>query len=535
MSDNQDQNVLRNLRVLDQDVVEELSGKLGSLIDQASTSVTSLDSLVIKADESRDGASLATTTLQQRLLLGARLLEAIDEEAGTIEPMLSELQTRASEFEQADIKLTGQFQRFQTTVSGAVEEISTHRSTAEQTFQRIEHQIESLQSRLLTAVHDFEKHTSESDSSSHELQAKLTDFKAQVTVALGDLEVQRQSADLAAGNLDEKIQGLTTQIELATGELDEQRQGIDSKLTAIESRFTEIQAQVETGQRTLDTQQLAAESATNALDKKLEQMGQVVTDSVARLNEHTNLAKVTNQALDKSREKFQGDFSAAVAYLENRQREIDEASTDLQRKYDDFTSMIQSAMGQFEQARTEDPTPEQGVVSSTNPVESQALSDVQSRLDRIETELREEIDLLNEQMDQKAPPSSIKTLSLIEAYNDLQLEVEMWRDALDDQTQAVLTRAEERFSALMSEAGGKGVQFSDLTASPQENTQASALAEQTVSMIARLSVQIEATRSLLLDKTQESNEKRKMLTVQVAECHAQMGSLISRAESPPIA
>lgn len=530
MSENQNQKAILNVRVLDQDVVEELSGKLGSLIEQASSSVSTLDSLVIKADETRDGASNATTTLQQRLQLGARLLVAIDEEAGTIEPMLSELKSRASEFEQADIKLTGQFQRFQTTVSGAVEEISTQRFTAEQTFERIEHQIESLQIRLTVAVADFEKHTSESESSKSELQEKLTDFKAQVTIALGDLEVRRQSADLAAGNLDEKLQCLQSKIDTAAYGLDERRQGIDSKLAFLESRFSEIQRDVETDRKTLETQQLAAKSATSEFDAKLQDIGQVVADSVTTLQEHTTLAQVTNQALNKSRENFQGDFSAAVAYLENRKREIDDATTELQRKYEEFTSMMQQSMMSLEQARTPAPDVGQDAASIAASDPSIELGEIQSRLNRIETELRGEIDLLHEQMDQKAPPSSKKILDLIETYHDLQLEVEMWREALDDQTQAVLDRAAEKFSALLNEAGGRGAQFNDLFANARNDDQSSLLTEQTGKMIARLSVQIEATRALLLDKSQEANEKRKMLTVQVAECHAQMGALISKAE-----
>ena len=78
-----------NVRVLDDAVVEELSTRLRSLLEQASGAIGELTDGVTRSAKVAGEAEETRAELQRRLQLGVRLVQAAEKSAATLAPPLS--------------------------------------------------------------------------------------------------------------------------------------------------------------------------------------------------------------------------------------------------------------------------------------------------------------------------------------------------------------------------------------------------------------------------------------------------------------
>jgi len=136
-------------RVLDQRSFDELSGRLGALIDDAGKAAETLTSRLAEAQMTQTEPNQASAQLQERLRLGARMLKAFQTQIDRVEAVIGRLDERRRDAEDAEATLDEQWKAFQTHVDQSRRQAEADMDrAAKETQERLEAHVADFISRL---------------------------------------------------------------------------------------------------------------------------------------------------------------------------------------------------------------------------------------------------------------------------------------------------------------------------------------------------------------------------------------------------
>ncbi len=503
-----------NLRVLDEDAIQELGEKLQTLIGDATSSGRQLDELIERGEHISSGATAVKTELQQRLQLSAKALRAMEAELDRVEQAMSGLGGRHHDAEEATEKLQHQVSTFQANlrtamdevesrVAGALGDLDAHRTSTERARSKLEHLLEST-TDLGQRFGTFQD----------QLAASTQKFETGLQRALEEIEAGKGEAQRASSQLDDQVYALKSRINEFSRGFEQLR---DAAATGPEFReeLERIALAVQGIQQRVDTaltdfsrsgqvsEQLAERLAT--LDRKItaamEQMqghgGSVGDEAVERLKplleELTRIAQRAETARTGLADQFgslQDRVEAAVRGMEERlgpaMREISagDAPTgpDVQRylqkleqHFSDIDAKIESmartggqppAAGSSDQAhvaaaleRIEErlgafTAGAQEQSATADPVSATLETyELKTAIDRLDERLTEIVSHLSAGLPGGAPgdPTDAK---LKQRFVDLQAQLNAAVERIDDRMAAAAEQFERRIGGVVGDVGG---------------------------------------------------------------------------------
>lgn len=174
----------------------------------------------------------ASRRLDQRLLLGARLLVALEEEALSLEPFLADLRDLLSQCRQADEQIAVKFESFQESLRETVEHVNEKRLEWERGAIELGQQVAGFEGRIAELIGLLGGQEAASTASRDELEDLLECFKTHVHAALGELDMRKHRVEPVeetseAAARDEIIgPNLLEQVQTLIGRLEQSEAGV---------------------------------------------------------------------------------------------------------------------------------------------------------------------------------------------------------------------------------------------------------------------------------------------------------------------
>ncbi len=322
------QDALLNVRVLDQDVVNDVAQQLQTLIDHAAAAARSLDERIAASQALGQNAATATDGLEQRLELGLRLLKQLEKKAENVAPVLTELDRRAADSEQASGALAGQLEQFGGEVGEVMDRMDAERSRVDQIVTRLEEHSAQSQAALDRAIQNLELRHQDSEAARRQIDQQVVQLHAQAHAATEDLEARRHAASEASDVLRDMLVNLQHQVESVMGRVQKQHNVVQADCAAVDAKVAGVHSMVDNAVRQLDERGESARSASVSLDENLERIE-------TRLDEAT-------LAIDRGTGQFQSQFNAAVMCLDTNKRQIEKSSESLDERVARIGSQVET-------------------------------------------------------------------------------------------------------------------------------------------------------------------------------------------------
>lgn len=226
----------------------------------------------------------ASRRLDQRLLLGTRLLVALEEEALSLEPFLADLRDLLSQCRRADGQITVKFEDFQQSLSETVEHVTEKRAEWERGATELSEQVAGFERRIAELFASLEGQEAASASSRDELEDLLECFKTHVHAALGELDVRRQRAERlektseAGPGSDPAMPNLLEQIQRLTGRLEQAEAGVAAHVERSKDRRELLAERIEHCQESVGALLQIADTG------RMDRLERIVDELCARLD-----------------------------------------------------------------------------------------------------------------------------------------------------------------------------------------------------------------------------------------------------------
>ena len=202
--------VMLTPRVLDQSSYDSLSDALGAQIEKASEILSELRERFDQAKDARGQATKASTSLQERLRVSARMLKAFQSQIDSVQECLTALGTTKEEAAKSSTKLTEQIGEVQTSSQEASERFN---KKIEEAFDKRLKRFEEQLTRREAAVKNMVDQVADSRQS---METLLGESEKRITNLVTDTEKRVSEIHSGAKN---HIQSLTGETKTAVDTL----------------------------------------------------------------------------------------------------------------------------------------------------------------------------------------------------------------------------------------------------------------------------------------------------------------------------
>ena len=317
MSDKGRRAALLNVRVLDQNVVDDLAGQLHGLIDQAAEAVRQLDERLGTCDQREGEAVDAAGALEQRLHLGLRLLKELDKKAGP--------------------ELAQQLGAFHGTLSETMDRMDGQRADMDRMMEALEQrstqfdgQIERQLTEMEAQRHELEAVRVRSDQQVHRLQAELA-------LATSSLDARAGAADEAVGMVEEVLTGLGRQADVAKQDLERKRTEAEETCRGLDAAGAQLREATRDAEQRITLKQQKTVEAVEAIAAELQEHREQLQRGTV---EAEHRGHVIAGEIAENTEHWRSEFESAVVFLEQRKQQMQASSQELDDRLSDVNERL---------------------------------------------------------------------------------------------------------------------------------------------------------------------------------------------------